>query len=77
MKSSLSVALSTAALVAAGLTAPLAATAATAAEGLLAVKSPHSATTTMNRLEAIVKERGLTVFVHVDHAAGAAKVGNA
>jgi uncharacterized protein (DUF302 family) len=29
----------------------------------------------MNRLEAIVKERGLTVFARVDHAGGAAKVG--
>jgi len=46
-----------------------------AADGLLALKSPHSATDTMNRLEATVKERGLTVFARIDHAAGAAKVG--
>lgn len=54
------------------ISAPLAAW---GAEGLIAVKSPHSAQVTMNRLEAIVKERGLTVFARVDHAAGAAKVG--
>lgn len=46
-----------------------------AADGLIAVKSPHSAQVTMNRLEAIVKERGLIVFARIDHAAGAAKVG--
>ena len=48
---------------------------ASAADGLIAVKSPHSAATTMNRLEDIAKQRGLTVFARVDHAAGAAKVG--
>ena len=46
-----------------------------AADGLVAIKSPHSAQVTMNRLESIVKERGLTVFARIDHAAGAAKVG--
>lgn len=46
-----------------------------AADGLIVLKSPHSAQSTMNRLEAIVKERGLTVFARVDHAGGAAKVG--
>lgn len=50
---------------------------ASAADGLLTLKSPHSAQTTMNRLEAIVRERGLTVFARVDHAGGAAKVGKA
>jgi len=46
-----------------------------AADGLLAVRSPHSAKETMNRLEAIVKQRGLNVFARIDHAAGASKVG--
>ncbi len=46
-----------------------------AADGLVAVKSPHSALETMNRLEAKVKEHGLNVFARIDHAAGAAKVG--
>jgi uncharacterized protein (DUF302 family) len=46
----------------------------TQADGLLTVASPHSATVTMTRLEAVVKERGLNVFARIDHAAGAAKV---
>jgi uncharacterized protein (DUF302 family) len=46
-----------------------------AADGLVAVKSPHSAPETMNRLEATVKQRGLSVFARIDHAAGAMKVG--
>jgi uncharacterized protein (DUF302 family) len=48
-----------------------------AADGLVALKSPHSAPETMNRLEATVKERGLNVFARIDHAAGAMKVGKA
>ena len=48
-----------------------------AADGLVAVKSPHSAQDTMSRLEALVKERGLNVFARIDHAAGAMKVGKA
>jgi uncharacterized protein (DUF302 family) len=31
----------------------------------------------MNRLEAAVRAKGLTIFAHVDHAAGAAEVGMA
>ena len=46
-----------------------------AADGLLAVRSPHSAKETMNRLEAIVKQHGLNVFARIDHAACASKVG--
>jgi len=46
-----------------------------AIDGLVTLKSPYSATDTMNRVEQIAKERGLTVFARVDHAAGAAKVG--
>ncbi len=48
---------------------------ASAADGMIAIKSPHSAAITMNRLEDIVKQRGLTVFARIDHAAGAAKIG--
>jgi uncharacterized protein involved in tellurium resistance len=47
---------------------------ASAADGLIAIKSPHSAAVTMNRLEDVVKQRGLTVFARIDHAAGAAKI---
>ena len=46
-----------------------------AADGLVEIKSPHGAKETMNRFEAIAKQRGLNVFARVDHAAGAAKVG--
>jgi uncharacterized protein (DUF302 family) len=51
------------------------ATLAGAADGLVAVKSPHSAKATMDKLEEIVKQRGLNVFARIDHAAGATKVG--
>ena len=46
-----------------------------AADGLIAVKSPHSAKDTMDKLEGIVKQRGLNVFARIDHAAGAIKIG--
>lgn len=46
-----------------------------AADGLIAVKSPHSAKETMGKLEEVVKQRGLNVFARIDHAAGAAKIG--
>jgi uncharacterized protein (DUF302 family) len=48
---------------------------ASAADGLVLVKSPYSATETMTRLENVVRKRGLTVFARVDHAAGAATIG--
>jgi uncharacterized protein (DUF302 family) len=48
---------------------------ATAAEGLVALKSPYSAKETMSRLESIVKEHELKVFAKIDHAAGAATIG--
>ncbi|MDH4052198.1 MAG: DUF302 domain-containing protein [Rubrivivax sp.] len=48
---------------------------ASAAQGLVAVKSPYEAKVTMDKLESLVKERGLQVFARVDHAAGASKVG--
>ncbi len=46
-----------------------------AAEGLITVKSSFGPEETMNRLEAEVRAKGMTVFAHVDHAAGAAAVG--
>jgi uncharacterized protein (DUF302 family) len=49
--------------------------AAGAADGLIAVKSPYNAKDTMDRFEAVVKERGLNVFARINHAAGASKVG--
>jgi uncharacterized protein (DUF302 family) len=46
-----------------------------AADGLITVLSKYGPKETMERLEAEVKAKGLTVFAHVDHAAGAAAVG--
>jgi uncharacterized protein (DUF302 family) len=46
-----------------------------ATDGLITIKSAFGPEDTMTRLEAEVKAKGLTVFAHVDHAAGAAAVG--
>jgi uncharacterized protein (DUF302 family) len=46
-----------------------------AADGLIAVKSPHGVKDTIDRFEAAAKARGLIVFLRVDHAAGAQKIG--
>jgi uncharacterized protein (DUF302 family) len=48
---------------------------ATAADGLVAVKSAHPPKATLDRFEATAKERGLMVFARIDHAAGAQRVG--
>ena len=45
------------------------------AEGLVIRKSPHDAATTMNRLEEILLQKGMTIFARIDHAAGARKIG--
>ena len=59
----------------AALALAIAASAAGAADGLVAVKSPHDAKETMNRLVLQVDARGLKVFARIDHAAGAATIG--
>jgi uncharacterized protein (DUF302 family) len=46
-----------------------------AEDGLITIPSSSGPEDTMNRLEAEVRSRGLTVFAHVDHAAGASEVG--
>lgn len=46
-----------------------------AADGLIAVKSTFPVKETMDRFEENAKQRGLNIFVRIDHAAGAAKVG--
>jgi uncharacterized protein (DUF302 family) len=46
-----------------------------AADGLVALESAHAPKETLDRLEKLVKEKGMTVFVRVDHAGGAAKIG--
>jgi uncharacterized protein (DUF302 family) len=43
--------------------------------GLTTIKSHRGARETMNRLEAAVRARGMTVFARIDHAAGASAVG--
>lgn len=43
--------------------------------GLISKKSPYSVSETLNRLEAVVKKKGITIFTRIDHAAGAKKVG--
>lgn len=45
------------------------------ADGLISVQSPHSPRGTMDRLEALLKRKGMTIFARIDHAAGAVKVG--
>src|SRR6516162_6277014 len=46
-----------------------------AADGLITIKSAFGPEETMKRLEAEVRAKSMTVFAHIDHAAGAAAVG--
>ena len=46
-----------------------------AADGLITLRSAFGPEETMHRLEAEVRARGMTVFAHIDHAAGAAAAG--
>jgi uncharacterized protein (DUF302 family) len=46
-----------------------------AADGLVSLRSSSGPQDTVNRLEAAVKAKGMTVFAHIDHAAGAAAAG--
>lgn len=46
-----------------------------AADGLTTIPSSYGPKDTMNRLEAAVKAKGMTVFARIDHAAGATAVG--
>src|SRR5271167_4015829 len=45
-----------------------------AEDGLVSVASKYSVKDTLDRLEADLKAKGITVFARVDHAAGAASV---
>jgi uncharacterized protein (DUF302 family) len=45
------------------------------ADGLTTLRSGYGPKDTIERLEAEVKAKGLTVFARIDHAAGAAAVG--
>jgi uncharacterized protein (DUF302 family) len=46
-----------------------------AADGLTTIPSSHGPKATMDRLEAELKARGMTVFARIDHAAGATAAG--
>ena len=46
-----------------------------AADGLITLRSAFDPKETMARLEAEVRAKGMTVFAHIDHAAGAAAAG--
>jgi uncharacterized protein (DUF302 family) len=46
-----------------------------AVDGLTTIQSGYGPVDTMNRLEAEVKSKGLTVFARIDHAAGATEAG--
>jgi len=48
-----------------------------AADGLITIESRYGPEETMNRFEAEVRARGMTVFAHIDHAAGATAAGPA
>ena len=46
-----------------------------ASDGLISQKCNNSVDVTLDRLESILTEKGLTVFARIDHSAGAKKVG--
>ena len=46
-----------------------------AADGLTTIASDYGPKETMDRLEAEIKAKGMTVFARIDHAAGAAQAG--
>ena len=43
--------------------------------GLMSIQCGNSVTVTIDRLEAMLKNKGITVFARIDHAAAAAAVG--
>jgi uncharacterized protein (DUF302 family) len=45
--------------------------------GLVTVPSSNTVTETLERLEAAIARRGMTIFARIDHAAGAAQAGMA
>ena len=48
---------------------------AAADNGLISVKSSHDVKATADRLENVLKQKGMNVFIRINHAAGARKVG--
>jgi hypothetical protein len=43
-------------------------------DGLISLASNHPVRKTMDRLEAVLREKDITIFARIDHAAGAAAV---
>jgi uncharacterized protein (DUF302 family) len=41
--------------------------------GIISLKSAHSVSATLDKLEALLKEKGMNVFARINHAEGAAK----
>ena len=57
------------------ITMTLLATSVYADDGLISVKSAHDVKTTADRLESALKQKGMNVFIRIDHAQGAQNVG--
>jgi uncharacterized protein (DUF302 family) len=45
------------------------------AEGIITKSSPHSVRETLDRLQKAIRNKGLTVFAHIDHGANAQGAG--
>ncbi|CAB1063680.1 putative inner membrane or exported protein [Olavius sp. associated proteobacterium Delta 1] len=43
--------------------------------GIISVKSSHDVKTTADRLESMLKQKGMKVFIRINHAQGAQKIG--
>jgi uncharacterized protein (DUF302 family) len=43
--------------------------------GIASIPSPHGVEATLTRLQAAIQSEGLTIFAHIDHAAGAREAG--
>jgi uncharacterized protein (DUF302 family) len=50
-------------------------TSAYAGNGIISVKSSHDVKTTADRLESTLKQKGMKVFIRINHAQGAQKIG--
>jgi len=47
----------------------------TVGEGVITRSTPYGVGPALDRLEALLKSRGVTIFARIDHGAGAAQVG--
>jgi uncharacterized protein (DUF302 family) len=43
--------------------------------GIASIQSPHTVEITLSKLKASIASKGLTLFAHIDHAAGARQAG--